>query len=72
LDEVLLPRAALKWIEERNFFTGVNPFAIRDYYNRSREPGPRAEDAQVKGPWRWNIGAKQLAVCAVTFRRSDG
>jgi len=70
LDELLLPRAALKWIEERNFYTGANPFAIRDYYNRSREPGPRAVDAQVKGPWRWEIGAKQLAVCAVTFRRS--
>jgi SAM-dependent methyltransferase len=70
LDELLLPQAAMKWIEERNFFTGANPFAIRDYYNRSREPGPCAENAQVKGPWRWDIGAKQLAVCAVTFRRS--
>jgi SAM-dependent methyltransferase len=69
LDELLLPRAATKWIEERNFFTGANPFAIRDYYNRSRGPGPCASDAQVKGPWRWDIGAKQLAVCAVTFRR---
>jgi hypothetical protein len=72
LDELLLPRAAAKWIEERNFFTGANPFAIRDYYNRSRGPGPCASDAQVKGPWRWDIGAKQLAVCAVTFRRSGG
>jgi hypothetical protein len=70
LDELLLPRAALKWIEERNFFTGANPFAIRDYYNRSRGPGLSAENAQVKGPWRWDIGAKQLAVCAVTFQRS--
>jgi hypothetical protein len=72
LDELLLPHAAAKWIEERNFFTGANPFAIRDYYNRSRGPGPCASDAQVKGPWRWDIGAKQLAVCAVTFRRSIG
>jgi hypothetical protein len=69
LDELLLPQAAVKWIEERNFFTGANPFAIRDYYNRSREPGPCAVEAQVKGPWQWDIGAKQLAVCAVTFRR---
>jgi hypothetical protein len=70
LDELLLPRAATKWIEERSFYAGANPFAIRDYYNRSREPGPRAENAQVRGPWRWDIGAKRLAVCAVTFRRS--
>jgi hypothetical protein len=70
LDELLLLRAATNWIEERSFYIGVNPFAIRDYYNRSREPGPRAEDAQVKGPWRWDIGAKHLAVCAVIFRRS--
>jgi hypothetical protein len=46
LDELLLPRAAAKWIEERNFFTGANPFAIRDYCNRSRGPGPSAADAQ--------------------------
>jgi hypothetical protein len=70
LDELLLPHAAVKWIEARNFFTGANPFAIRDYYNRSRGPGPCASDAQVKGPWRWDLGAKQLAVSAVTFRRS--
>jgi SAM-dependent methyltransferase len=72
LDELSLPQAAAKWIEERNFFTGANPYAIRDYYNRSRGPGPCASDAQVKGPWRWDIGAKQLAVGAVTFRRSVG
>lgn len=70
LDELLLPRAATMWIEERSFYAGANPFGIRDYYNRSREPGPRAENAQVKGPWRWDIGTKHLAVCAVTFRRS--
>ncbi len=69
LDELLLPQAARHWIEQRNFFTGANPFAIRDYYNQSRQPGPFAEDVQVKGPWRWDIGAKQLAVSAVTFRR---
>jgi hypothetical protein len=69
LNEMVLPQAAMKWIKERNFFTGANPFAIRDYYNRSRPPGPFAQDVQVKGPWRWDIGAKQLAVCAVTFRR---
>jgi hypothetical protein len=72
LDELLLPYATSKWIEERSFFTGANPFAIRDYYNRSHGPGPCASDAQVKGPWRWDLGAKQLAVCAVIFRRSIG
>ena len=69
LDELVLPQAAMRWIEQRNFFTGANPFAIREYFNQSRGPGPFAEDVQVKGPWRWDIGAKQLAVCAVTFRR---
>jgi hypothetical protein len=72
LDELLLPQAATKWIEERNFFTGANPFAIRDYYSRSREPGPCAADVRVNGPWRWDIGDRQLAVCAVTFRRTGG
>jgi SAM-dependent methyltransferase len=72
LDELLPPHAMAKWIDERSFFAGVNPFEIRDYYNRSRGPGPCASDAQVKGPWRWDLGAKQLAVSAVTFRRSIG
>ena len=72
LDELMLPYDTANWIEERNFFTGANPFAIREYYNRSRGPGPCASDAQVKGPWRWDLGATQLAVSAVTFRRSIG
>jgi hypothetical protein len=68
LNELRLPRA-VKWVHERDIFTGANPFAIRDYLNRSRPPGRFAVDAQVCGPWRWEIGPKPLGVAAVTFRR---
>jgi hypothetical protein len=64
-----VPAAAVRWINERNFFTGANPYAIRDYYQGRRTAGQSVENVQVSAAWRWDIGAKQLAVSAVTFRR---
>ena len=70
MTESMLPQAAIRWLKQRNFFTGTNPAAIRDYYeNRQRINSP-ISDVQLVGPWRWDIGAKQFAVAAVTFRRA--
>ncbi len=69
LDQLLVPHAAPKWLEQRNFFVGADPFAIRDFYKGLQPPGPNVEDVQVKGAWRWEVGGKQLGVCAVVFRR---
>jgi hypothetical protein len=69
LGEAQFPAAALEWLERRNFFTGANPFAIRDFFRSLATTGWAVEDVGVTAPWRWDIGAKQFAVSAVTFRR---
>jgi hypothetical protein len=70
LDDTQIPAAAIQWINERNFFTGANPYAIRDYLNGLSGTGLAVENVEVSPAWRWDIGAKQMAVCAVTFRRA--
>jgi hypothetical protein len=69
LDDAQVPAAALNWINQRNFFTGTNPYAIRDYLQGLRDTVHTVENVQVSPAWRWDIGAKQLAVSAVTFHR---
>jgi hypothetical protein len=69
LDDRQLPAAAARWINERNFFTGANPYAIRNYLQGLPTGCPPVENVRVSPAWRWDIGAKQLAVSAVTFRR---
>jgi hypothetical protein len=70
IEESMLPRAGLRWLELGNFFTGTNPVAIRDYYRDRQGTDSRIDDVRLVGPWRWDIGAKQFAVAAVTFRRA--
>jgi hypothetical protein len=69
LDDSQVPAAAVNWINQRNFFTGANPYAIRDYLQGLRDTGRAVENVQASPAWRWDIGAKQLAVSAVSFRR---
>lgn len=69
LDDSQIPAAAVHWINERNFFTGANPYAIRDFLVGLANDGHAVENVDVSPAWRWDIGAKQMAVSAVTFRR---
>jgi hypothetical protein len=69
LSDAEFPAAAIEWINQRNFFTGANPYAIRDQLQHSSRSAEAGQEVQVSPAWRWDIGAKQLAVCAITFRR---
>jgi hypothetical protein len=70
LDDSQVPAAAVTWINQRNFFTGANPYAIRERFQELRGARLAVEKVEVSPAWRWDIGAKQMAVSAVTFRRS--
>jgi hypothetical protein len=70
LGELTLASSSQVAMKQREFFVGTNPFEIRDYYKRLPEPGPTAADVIVEGPWRWEVGGRMLAVCAVVFRRT--
>jgi hypothetical protein len=71
IEDSMLSQAALRWLELRNFFTGTNPAAIRAYYQGRQRIDSGINDVRLVGPWRWDIGAKQFAVGAVTFRRAS-
>ncbi|MEU2718825.1 hypothetical protein [Streptomyces sp. NPDC007205] len=61
-----LPLLLSRLLEERNFFTGCNPFAIAQ---KLAMPPLRATGQAVSPPWRWDIGTRSYLVCAVSFRR---
>lgn len=67
-DESEFAQNAIQLVGKGNFFTGANPFSIRDFYRASTKSAPTPRDVHVIPPWLWDIGAKQFAVSAVTFR----
>ena len=60
-----LSAAFPQMIEQRNFFTGTNPVAVRDILQGLGTAGP----ADISGPWVWPVGARIFAVCAVVARK---
>jgi len=60
---------ARKAIDDRNFFTGTNPWAIKDALAKLI-----TEDAfepwSISPPWRWQIGkARFYFVTAISFSK---
>ena len=63
-DESELPGVALRELASGNFFTGMNPWAIRAFLEASPEFKDRILRHEVSPPWRWNIGPRRAyAVC---------
>lgn len=64
-----LTNATAQWIQERNFFTGVNPYVLlgrlREEFLVSRE-----RDAQMLPPWPWDFGPRVYAVTAIIAERA--
>ena len=58
---VQLSNAFPRLIEQRNFFTGTNPVAIRDSLQVLGAVG----SPEIFGPWLWYVGARVFAVCAI-------
>jgi hypothetical protein len=69
IDIAELPRAARGWIEQGNFFTGLNPWRIRQRMSEQSWPNIEPTDLLLLSPWRWSVGQKVFAVTAVCFRR---
>jgi hypothetical protein len=69
LGELALASSTQVGMKQSEFFTGTDPFEIRDFYKRLCGPGPTAMDVAIEGPWRWEVGGRVLGVCAVRFRR---
>ena len=66
-----IPNAAMHWIKNQNFFTGVNPFMLRSHYQTELGTAAMVEFRKMTRPWKWDMGMKQFAVCALTVQRVD-
>ena len=60
-------KVSRKAIETRNFFTGTNPWAVKDSLSKITPENP-ALPWSIAPPWRWEIGPQRsYAVTAITF-----
>ena len=69
IDESRLNQTLIEAINAKNFFTGLNPFAVQTELQSHADFAGLIKDIQLHPPWRWNIGKKQFAVSAISFRR---
>ena len=69
IDESRLNQTLIEAINAKNFFTGLNPFAVQAELQTHADFAGLITDIQLHPPWRWNIGKKQFAVSSISFRR---
>jgi hypothetical protein len=58
-------------IQQRNFFTGVNPFVLRRILETDPAIASMVSDVRLSLPWRWPLGPRTYAVVALTGRRRE-
>lgn len=64
-----LPTLVSRAIEQRNFFTGMNPFVIKRLLETDVALATRLTDVRLSDPWVWDLGPRLYAVCALTAKR---
>ncbi len=64
-----LPRLVRAAIENRNFFTGMNPAVITNILQTDPDISSQLSDLRITNPWLWDLGARRYAVCAFTAQR---
>lgn len=67
--ESRLGETATWLINERNFFTGMNPVVILGAFQWDPQLAPLVETAQITQPWLWDLGPRVYLVCAIVVRR---
>lgn len=50
-----------------NFFTGTNPVALQQAFDRLAHAKALLGAVSIEGPWRWDMGRKAFAVCGIVF-----
>jgi hypothetical protein len=71
IDDCHLNQSLVEAINAKNFFTGLNPFVVQAELHQHPDFAGRITDIRLHPPWRWDIGKKQFAVSAISFRRSQ-
>ncbi len=56
-------------IEQRNFFTGVNPAVLHALLTTDPELSAAISEVEMISPWCWDLGPRVYAVYAIRFRK---
>ena len=64
-----LTDTAVRLINERNFFTGMNPFVIQQLFQSESRLAKLVDAISITPPWRWDFGPRSYLVCALVVRR---
>ena len=64
-----LPEKIAAAIRARNFFTGAHPGVLQSMFTSESTIAPLACDVEMHGPWRWDLGPRVYAVCAIRARK---
>jgi hypothetical protein len=65
------PALVARLVSERNFFSGVNPQLLKRWFEQDRSTGSPLAHVQLVPPWRWQVGPRTYAVCAIRARRPE-
>jgi hypothetical protein len=67
-----LPEFTARLINERNFFTGLNPFVLQAMFQQDPWLRTHMDQVRLSKPWRWSFPTRTYVVCAIrAVRRVD-
>ncbi len=67
-----LPQFAAGLINQRNFFTGLNPFVLQALFQKDPWLRDHMDQVRLSKPWRWTFPTRTYVVCAICgVRRAD-
>jgi hypothetical protein len=69
VSEAQLPALCEQLIRTQNFFTGLNPFVLRQLFVSDPYLAKHATQVRLFPPWRWTFPARVYAVYAITAIR---
>ena len=56
-------------LAQGNFFTGAKPGDLLSRLQSESVAETRLKDIAIRAPWRWHLGNRVFAVCAISFRK---
>jgi hypothetical protein len=69
VDERQLPQLTAQLIQQRNFFSGLNPFVLHRLFRTDPALAGQVSDVRLCRPWLWHFPARTYAVTAIIARK---
>lgn len=64
-----LHAALIQQINQQNFFSGANPVVLRGVFTSDSQVAPLCAYVDLLPPWRWRLGPRWYAICALVSRK---